>query len=251
MEKISDIKMLIKDSPEDELPKLIEKYGGDEREGVKKLLVQADKRYSSYLTELKRVDEMLSFERKYEEYEYICGIDEAGRGPLAGPVVAAAVILDTNDPILYVNDSKKLSAKKREELFQEIMERAISVGVGIADEKLIDDINILQADYVAMRKAIDGLDPKPKLCLNDAVIIPDLSIKQVSIVKGDSKSLSIAAASIIAKVTRDRIMAEYDIKYPEYGFAQNKGYGSREHIEAIKKHGPCPIHRRSFIGNFI
>jgi ribonuclease HII len=194
---------------------------------------------------------MLAYEREYASYQVICGIDEAGRGPLAGPVVAAAVILDVTKPILYVNDSKQLSEKKRELLYDEIMAKAVSVGVGIASPEVIDDINILQADYVAMREAVSQLTPEPKLLLNDAVTIPDIKARQIPIIKGDAKSLSIAAASIIAKVTRDRMMADYDILYPEYGFAKNKGYGTAEHIAALKKFGPSPIHRKSFIGNFI
>ena len=193
---------------------------------------------------------MCFFENKYASFSAICGIDEAGRGPLAGPVVAGAVILPKGCRILYINDSKKLSAKKRDELYDEIRERAIAVGIGIADNKRIDEINILQATYEAMREAIASLNEKPDILLNDAVKIPKIDIKQVPIVKGDAKSQSIAAASIIAKVTRDRIMEAFDILYPEYGFSGHKGYGSAAHIEALKKYGPCPIHRKSFITHF-
>ena len=184
-------------------------------------------------------------------FHAICGIDEAGRGPLAGPVVAAAVCLPENCELLYVNDSKKLSEKKREELFDQIREKAVSYGIGIVGPDVIDEINILQADYEAMRIAVSQLKPQPEVLLNDAVRIPGLSMKQVPIIRGDAKSLSIAAASILATVTRDRMMAEYDKIYPEYGFAGNKGYGSASHIEALKTYGPCPIHRRSFIGHFV
>ena len=201
--------------------------------------------------EMARLEAMAEYEKEYDAYTYICGIDEAGRGPLAGPVVAAAVILDINCPILYVNDSKKLSEKKREELYDEIMEKAVSVGVGIASPETIDEINILQADYVAMREAVSQLTPKPEVFLNDAVTIPGIEGRQVPIIKGDAKSLSIAAASIIAKVTRDRMMREYDKLFPEYDFAKNKGYGTAEHVAALKTFGPTPIHRRSFISNFI
>ena len=194
---------------------------------------------------------MQSFEREYRPCGVICGIDEAGRGPLAGPVVAAAVCLPENCELLYVNDSKKLSEKKREELFDQIREKAVSYGIGIVGPDVIDEINILQADYEAMRIAVSQLKPQPEVLLNDAVRIPGLSMKQVPIIRGDAKSLSIAAASILAKVTRDRMMAEYDKIYPEYGFAGNKGYGSASHIEALKTYGPCPIHRRSFIGHFV
>ena len=194
---------------------------------------------------------MKAYERKYEQYTYICGIDEAGRGPLAGPVVAGAVILPRGCEILHLNDSKKLSAARREELYDEIMEKAVSVGVGMASPARIDEINILQATYEAMRQAVDSLSTEPELLLNDAVTIPEMTIPQVPIIKGDAKSVSIAAASIIAKVTRDRLMIQYDDILPGYGFAQNKGYGSKEHIEALKSLGPTPIHRRSFIGHFV
>ena len=195
-----------------------------------------------------RLFSMTEFERKYgADCENICGIDEAGRGPLAGPVVAAAVILPKGHTIPYVDDSKKLSAKKREQLFDIIMSEAIAVGVGMADQKVIDEINILQATYVAMRAAIDDLGTKPDLLLNDAVKIPEVSIPQVPIIKGDAKSISIAAASIIAKVTRDRLMCEYDERYPGYGFASHKGYGTKAHYDAIRKLGISPIHRYTFL----
>lgn len=200
--------------------------------------------------ERKRIDQMKEYERSHVNCAYICGIDEAGRGPFAGPVVAGAVILDWDNPekeILYLNDSKKLSEKKREELYDVIMEMAISVGIGIVDSKTIDEINILQATYMAMRMAIEKLKPQPDFVLADAVTIPGISIPQEGIIKGDAKSISIAAGSIIAKVTRDRMMLEYDRQYPEYGFASHKGYGTKAHIEAIKKYGMLDIHRRSFI----
>ena len=198
-----------------------------------------------------RMFQMFAYEREHPEAAFICGIDEAGRGPLAGPVVAGAVILPKDCDLLYLNDSKKLSEKKREELFIQIREKALSVGVGFASPERIDEINILNATYEAMREAISQLSPQPELCLNDAVTIPGVSIPQIPIVKGDAKSASIAAASIIAKVTRDHYMLEMDERYPEYGFAKHKAYGTAAHIEALKKYGPCPIHRRSFIGNFV
>ena len=181
----------------------------------------------------------------------ICGVDEAGRGPLAGPVCAAAVILPPHTQIPGLNDSKKLSDKRRRELFPVICEQALAYGIAFATEQEIDEINILQATYEAMRDAISKLPVSPDILLNDAVTIPQVTIPQIPIIKGDAKSISIGAASIIAKVTRDRLMVEYDSVFPEYGFASNKGYGSAAHIEAIKKNGPCPIHRRSFIDNFI
>ena len=195
--------------------------------------------------------ELFAYEREYAAYQAICGMDEVGRGPLAGPVVASAVILPKDCDILYINDSKKLSEKKREMLFDEIMEKAVAVGIGIVGPERIDEINILQATYEAMREAIHKLDVQPDLLLNDAVKIPGVDIPQVSIIKGDAKSASIGAASIIAKVTRDRMMVEYDRIFPEYGFAANKGYGTAVHIAALKELGPTPIHRRSFIGNFV
>ena len=186
-----------------------------------------------------RLYEMFSFEREYSDHQAICGIDEVGRGPFAGPVVAAAVILPKDCDILYLNDSKKLSEKKRELLYDEIYEKAVAIGIGMSSEKVIDEINILQATYKAMQQAISKLSVKPDLLLNDAVTIPDVNIEQVPIIKGDAKSASIAAASIVAKVTRDRMMKEYDAIYPGYDFAKNKGYGTKAHIEGIKAQGIC------------
>ena len=179
------------------------------------------------------------------------GIDEAGRGPLAGPVAAGAVILPADHDILYLNDSKKLSAKKRDMLFDQIREEAVAWAVGLATPSRIDEINILQATYEAMRLAVSKLGTAPTVLVNDAVTIPGMAIPQIPVIKGDAKCISIAAASILAKVTRDRIMEEMDEKYPEYGFAKHKGYGTREHMEAIRKYGPCPIHRRSFITRIV
>ena len=201
--------------------------------------------------EKKRMYEMFSFEREYADCEYICGIDEVGRGPFAGPVVACAVILPKDCDILYLNDSKKLSEKKREALYDEIIAKAVSYGIGVVSEKVIDDINILQATYEAMRIAINNLSVKPDILLNDAVTIPLVDIKQVPIIKGDAKSASIAAASIVAKVTRDRMMDEFDSIYPGYEFSKNKGYGTKAHRDALKAIGPCEIHRRTFIRNHI
>ena len=201
--------------------------------------------------ELERLEAMWVYEKEYAAWGAICGIDEAGRGPLAGPVVAGAVILPKDEKILYVNDSKKLSEKKREMLYDEIMDRALAVGVGVVGPERIDEINILQATYEAMRMAVAQLKVQPDILLNDAVTIPDLKVRQVPIVKGDAKSVSIAAASIIAKVTRDRLMREYGQVFPEYEFASNKGYGTKSHIEALKTYGPTPIHRRTFIQHFV
>ena len=201
--------------------------------------------------ELERLEAMKEYEYTYEACSFICGIDEAGRGPLAGPVVAGAVILPKDCQILYLNDSKKVSEKKRELLFDEIRGKAVSYGIGVVGPGRIDEINILQATYEAMREAVSQLQPAPEILLNDAVTRPGIDLMQIPIVKGDAKSVSIAAASILAKVTRDRMMVEYDALYPEYGFVKHKGYGTAVHIQALKEHGPCPIHRRSFIKNFV
>lgn len=248
---IADIKSEFKNAGLDALPKLIQCYEADERAGVIKMVQSARKTLDAFEKEKERTYKMQEYERMYADCRYICGIDEVGRGPLAGPVVAAAVILPKDMDIYYLNDSKQLSEKKREALYDEIMKKAIAVGIGFVDEKCIDEINILQADYVAMKIALSQLSVQPDVLLNDAVIIPGVDIKQEKIIKGDTKSVSIAAASIVAKVTRDRYMVDMDTKYPGYGFASNKGYGSAAHIEAIKTMGPCEIHRRSFIGNFM
>ena len=230
---------------------MFQAYEQDERFGVRMEVEKAKKRLAAYEKELVRIEGLKIYERKYAAFGSICGIDEAGRGPLAGPVVAGAVILPENCDILYINDSKKLSEKKREELYDVIMEKAVAVGIGYSTPERIDEINILQATYEAMREAVAGLSVQPGLLLNDAVTIPQIPIKQVPIIKGDAKSISIGAASIIAKVTRDRLMVQYDSIFPEYGFASNKGYGAQIHIEALKKYGPCPIHRKTFITHFV
>jgi len=248
---ISEIKKEFEQAETEELLNLCQIYRADRRGGVVALIAKYQKKLQALEEERARLFEMSSYERQYAHLDYICGIDEAGRGPLAGPVVAGAVILPKDAEILYLNDSKKLTEKKREELFEEIKEKAIAWAVGYASPDRIDEINILQATYEAMREAVSALSVKPKVLLNDAVRIPNLDIMQVPIIKGDAKSVSIAAASILAKVTRDRLMKEYDKLMPEYGFAGHKGYGSGAHIEAIQKYGPSPIHRKSFITHFI
>lgn len=250
-ETIAEIKRKLEEANAEERILLREQYSTDSRQGVQKILEKYQKIQERYEQEVLRTEKMKEFEYKYQEYSYICGIDEVGRGPLAGPVVAGAVILPKDETILYLNDSKQLSATKREELYDIIMEKAVAVGIGVVSPAVIDEINILQATYEAMRIAISKLQVKPDLLLNDAVTIPKVDIKQVGIVKGDARSVSIAAASIVAKVTRDRMMVEYDKIYPEYHFASNKGYGSKEHTEALRQVGPCAIHRNSFIGNFL
>lgn len=201
--------------------------------------------------ERRRLEQMRVYERQYGPETRVCGIDEAGRGPLAGPVVAAAVILPREAEIFHLNDSKKLTGKRRELLFDEIREKAVAFGIGIVSPQVIDEINILQATYEAMRQAVGQLFVEPEVLLNDAVTIPGLPFPQVPIVGGDAKSVSIAAASILAKVTRDRLMRQYDSLYPEYGFAGHKGYGTAAHQAAIRTYGPCPIHRRTFLKKFL
>lgn len=249
-ESIQEIKQKLQAATYNELPELLQRYEQDERSGVRQALEKANKRIQAYHKEVERTEQLKQYERQYAAYSYICGIDEVGRGPLAGPVVAGAVILPKNCDILYINDSKKLSEKKREELYDVIMKKAVAVGLGYSTPERIDEINILQATYEAMREAVSKLEVTPDLLLNDAVTIPELPMKQVPIIKGDAKSISIGAASIVAKVTRDRLMVQYDSVFPEYGFASNKGYGAKAHIDALQKYGPCPIHRKSFITHF-
>jgi len=249
---IAEIRKELEQASWEERKKLLLEYSKDTRKGIRNLILQYEKQEQAFLKELNRLEEMRFFEKKYQvQYTAICGIDEAGRGPLAGPVVAGACILPGDVNILYLNDSKKLSPKKRDILYDEICATAVAYGVGIVSPQRIDEINILRATYQAMQQAVSNLSTVPDLLLVDAVTVPNLPMKQVGIVKGDERSVSIAAASILAKVTRDRIMEEFDCAYPEYGFAQHKGYGSAAHIQAIKKYGPCPIHRRTFLTNFI
>ena len=251
MKSISDISKEYKAVSISEYGSFIDEYETDERQGVRKLIQSAKKKLVELENEKKRTHIMYAFEREYSDFCYIAGVDEVGRGPLAGPLVASAVILPKDFEILYLNDSKQLSEKKREELYDEILSNAVSYGIGMASPELIDEINVLNADYEAMKQALQKLKFKPDILLNDAVKIPNIDIEQVPIIKGDAKSASIAAASIVAKVTRDRMMVDYDKDYPEYGFASNKGYGSAMHIEALKKYGPTPIHRKSFITHFV
>ena len=251
MKTIGEIKTEFNGAEEAQWQSLCQEYSQDQRAGVRKLVAQCQKKQEDLAKERLRMEHMMEYEHKYDHLGYLCGIDEVGRGPLAGPVVACAVILPKDHHILYLNDSKKLTAHKREELYDVILENAVAVGLGMASPARIDEINILQATYEAMRQAISKLKVMPQLLLNDAVTIPQVTIPQVPIIKGDAKSASIAAASIVAKVTRDRLMEEYDKTMPEYGFASNKGYGSADHIKALKEVGPSPIHRMSFIKNFV
>ena len=235
MKSISEIKEIFNNADIKSIPNLIEEFSSDERKGVQNIIASGKKNYDKYIAELERLEVISAFEKKYasQGIEYIGGIDEVGRGPLAGPVVTACVILPVGCKILGVNDSKKLSAKKRDELFDIIMKKAVSVGIGMEDNNTIDDINILQATYKAMQQAINSMPIKPQQLLVDAVTIPNIDIPQEPIIKGD------------------RMMAEYAKTYPMYDFDSNMGYGSKTHIEAIKKYGLCPIHRKSFTGNFV
>lgn len=245
---IAQIKTIIKETPYEEYPSLIKELYGDKRDGVHKLAVHTNLRYSDYLNELDRIDNLRMTERslKKDGYSIVAGADEAGRGPLCGPVVSAFVVMPDDSDILYVNDSKKLSEKKREELYEKITAQAVSFGVGIVDSDTIDRINILNATKLSMEKALSELSMKPDMLILDAITI-NTDIPQKSFIKGDANHYLIAAASIVAKVTRDRIMQEYALQYPQYDFAKNKGYGTYEHIQAIRVHGMCPIHRRTFI----
>jgi len=235
---------------ENELPEFVKCFEGDERSSVQKIVQSAKKKIEALEKEKQRIYTLQEYEREYASFGAICGIDEVGRGPLAGPVVAGAVILPKDCEILYINDSKKLSEKKREELYDVIMTQAIACGIGYASPERIDEINILQATYEAMREAVNKLSVLPDILLNDAVTIPGIEIRQIPIIKGDAKSASIAAASILAKVTRDRLMQDYDSIMPQYGFASNKGYGSAMHIKALEEYGASPIHRKTFITHF-
>ena len=251
MKSIAQIKAEFEQSKEDGWDELIRQYQSDSRSGVQSICRKYEKKKDILKKERLRLEVMRCYEHEYEAMGYVCGIDEAGRGPLAGPVVAGAVILPKDCEILWLNDSKQLTEKKREELYDQILDQAVAAAVGMASPARIDEINILQATYEAMREAISKLSVKPQILLNDAVRIPDVAIRQVTIIKGDAKSVSIAAASILAKVTRDRLMREYDKIMPQYGFAGHKGYGSAAHIEAVRKYGPSPIHRKSFLKNLL
>lgn len=250
--KVSEVSSILKELNYDEYEIFIDIFSNDSRTGIQKLCLKAQKELLGINKEKERLRKLNEFENK--EYskgvKIIAGVDEVGRGPLAGPVVAAVVILPENCEIIGINDSKKLSEKKRNEIFEEIVEKSIAYSIGVADNNEIDEYNILNATYLAMKRALENLDIKPEVLLNDAVRIPDVNIKQIPIIKGDSKSISIAAASIIAKVTRDKMMVEYHEIYPYYGFDSNKGYGTNIHYDGIRSHGITKIHRKTFLKNF-
>ena len=253
MKSIAIIKEEFRNCAFEDLPEFINTYKKDDRSGIIKLVESAKKKIKKHDDELERLESITVYEKKYQNMgiEYVGGIDEVGRGPYAGPVLAACVILPKGCKIEGINDSKMLTHNKREELFDIIREKAVSIGIGIVDNYEVDELNILQATFKAMRIAVENMDIKPQQILVDAVTIPEVNIPQEAIIKGDGKSITIGAASIIAKVIRDRMMAEYAKKYPQYGFEHNVGYGSREHEEAIRKYGLCDIHRRSFTKKFL
>lgn len=218
----------------------------DSRVGVQKLIVSYRKKQAKLLAKKEAFLERFSYEKQFwQKGELVAGVDEVGRGPLAGPVVTAAVIIDHNFDLLEVNDSKKLSPEKRLQLYPKILSEAVSVGIGVKSAAVIDQINIYEADRQAMAQAVKALDVKPDALLVDAMNVP-IDIPQIELIKGDAKSNSIAAASIVAKVFRDKLMDDYDKIYPQYGFPRNAGYGTKEHVEALKKYGPTPIHRKTF-----
>lgn len=218
----------------------------DPRVGVQKLIVSYRKKQAKLLAKKEAFLERFSYEKQFwQKGELVAGVDEVGRGPLAGPVVTAAVIIDHNFDLLEVNDSKKLSPEKRLQLYPKILSEAVSVGIGVKSAAVIDQINIYEADRQAMAQAVKALDVKPDALLVDAMNVP-IDIPQIELIKGDAKSNSIAAASIVAKVFRDKLMDDYDKIYPQYGFPNNAGYGTKEHIAALKKYGPTAIHRKTF-----
>lgn len=251
--KLKDIEVKIRELPLAEALEYLEGIRLEGTNAVDKLIAKYEKRKLAQEKEIERLIQMSKYEREayLQGFQYVAGVDEAGRGPLAGPVVAACVMLPEDCLIEDLDDSKKLSASQREKLYEIIVEKAISMGIGMVDEKCIDDMNILNATKLAMKNAIGQIKPRPDMLLIDAVSLKDVDIAQLPIIKGDALSISIAAASIIAKVTRDRLITEADCIYPQYGFKKHKGYGTEEHINAIKKYGICPIHRVSFTKNFL
>ena len=249
--KIADLKLLVKPLTVEELPSWIEQLRSDERSAVQKLSVQLEKRLSQYHAETEKSELMLIYEKQAlkQGFLYVAGIDEAGRGPLVSSVVAAAVILNPDVDWRGIDDSKKLSEEKRNMFYDLIIERALAYGIGAASSQEIDEVNILNATKLAMKRAIKAMALEADYLLIDAVKLEDVETPQLNLIKGDAKSASIAAASILAKVTRDRMLVELDEKYPLYGFAKHKGYGTDQHYDAIRKFGLIPEHRRSFLKN--
>lgn len=249
--KIAEIKLLVSQLSLEDFPNWIELLKSDERSAVQKLGLQLDKKLTQHHAEIEKSKLMFTFENKAIEqgFMYVAGIDEAGRGPLVSSVVAAAVILDPDVDWRGIDDSKKLSEEKRNMFYELIMKHALAYGIGSASSQEIDDVNILNATKLAMKRAIKAMGLKADYLLIDAVKLEDVDTPQLNLIKGDAKSASIAAASILAKVTRDRMLFELDEKYPLYGFAKHKGYGTDQHYDAIRKYGLIPEHRRSFLKN--
>jgi ribonuclease HII len=251
--KIEELKGILEDCDLIQFKALRLNLKDDSRINIQGLLEKKQRQYNKEAKAQEEYNLRKIYENKLQKdnYKFIAGMDEVGRGPLAGPVYTAAVIMDLNNDVIGIRDSKKLSKEQREYLSEEIKQKCICYSIGIASEEEIDNINILNATKLAMKRAIAGLSIKPEYILIDALKLEDVDIPQISIIKGDDLSISIGAASIIAKVARDKFMDEVSLKYPGYYFEKNKGYGTGEHIEAIRKYGPCPIHRKSFINNFI
>lgn len=243
IKEVSDILSEAKDLSDP----LFEDWSQDARQGVQKLIVKRKREIQAEIDEQKRLEQLLTFERELyiNKIMLIAGIDEVGRGPLAGPVVTAAVILPENCQIKGLNDSKQIPKSQHDIIYERVMSQALAVGIGIVDNHTIDQVNIYEATKIAMLQAIENLPIKPEHLLIDAMTL-DTDIPQTSLIKGDARSMSIAAASIVAKVTRDKLMADYDTQYPGYDFAHNAGYGTKKHLEALEKQGFTDIHRRSF-----
>lgn len=250
---MADIKKTVEALDETRWAEAADFLKDDQRKGARNIGKALERKLANMALERSRINEMKKIEERYRDdgIEMIAGIDEVGRGPLAGPVVSCAIILPPECDLLHINDSKKISEEKRKHLFEQLKKKAVSLSVGVVSPETIDDVNILNATKKSMRLALEQLSVKPQMVLIDAVALEELDIRQMSIIKGDEKCYSIAAASIVAKVVRDDIMADLHEKYPEYNFLSNKGYGTKDHIEAIKRYGLSPIHRRSFCKNFI
>lgn len=245
---IKEIDKILSEVSIKELPTKLENYRQDTRTGVIKLVQKYEKKFITYQKEIELWELKCEFDNMFSEGKILVGVDEVGRGPLAGPVVAAAVILPNNSSLVGLKDSKKLTETKREELYDKIQAEAIGVGIGIVDSDTIDSINILQATFRAMREAINNLEENfDKILVDGDKIIPQVDIGQEAIIGGDDKSASIAAASVIAKVTRDRMMKAYANTFNQYDWENNKGYGSKNHYDAIRKYGITPLHRKSFL----
>lgn len=247
----SQIKTQFNNTPTEQLSGFIAMHSSDHRQSVQRLVASATRKLAKHHAMLDHLQRLVAFDNHTTRGVLTIGVDEAGRGPLAGPVVAAACVIDYHDALLGLDDSKKISEQNREHLYQIITQKALAYGIGIVDAQTIDQINILQATKLAMHKALQAADIDYKAVITDYVDLTDLAVKVYPVVKGDQKSLAVAAASILAKVTRDRLMLEYHQQYPQYGFNAHKGYGTAMHYTALRQHGLTPIHRRSFLKDLI